>query len=72
MIRVATHKTPDGFHIKIGRRSYHVRTSDEADAFMAGVKIAHAQLAAQIEPLLKLSDKPLHCTSVKGADDAAS
>jgi hypothetical protein len=42
--------------IKIGRSQTHLKTSGEAEAFMAGVKIAHAALANKIGPLLAIKD----------------
>jgi predicted alpha/beta-hydrolase family hydrolase len=45
----------DGAHvIKIGMTTTVLKTSGEADAFLAGVKVAHLQLAAQITPLLNV------------------
>jgi uncharacterized cupin superfamily protein len=47
----------DGSHtIKIGRAAYVLRTRGEADAFLAGVKIAHVNLTAKILPILQVKD----------------
>lgn len=43
--------------IRIGRgRATVLKTSGKADAFIAGAKVAHLQLSAQILPILKITD----------------
>jgi len=42
--------------IKVGRTTTVLKTASEADAFMAGVKTAHIQLANEILPILKIKD----------------
>lgn len=57
MIRLQLEHLPNGsVSIKIGRKVTILRTSGEADAFIAGFKAAHLELAAQIEPILKIKD----------------
>ena len=49
---------PNGsIRIKIGRRVTVLKTSDEAQAFIAGYKIAQMQIARKIAGLLKVTDK---------------
>ncbi len=57
MIRVEKRDRSDGsIAIKIGRTTTELRTAKEADAFIAGVKIAHLNLAREIMPLLEIKD----------------
>jgi hypothetical protein len=57
VITVTTcHRRDGSIAIKIGRKTTVLRTGAEAQAFMAGVKIAHLALAAQIGPLLSVKD----------------
>lgn len=43
--------------IKLGRsKAVVLQTAGEADAFLAGVKLAHIELTNKIAPILKLKD----------------
>lgn len=60
MISLALKHHGDGsLTVKIGRKSTHLRTNGEAQAFMAGVKAAHIEIAARIAPLLEIKDSAL-------------
>ena len=43
--------------IKIGRRSTLIQTNAEAEAFIAGYKIAQVEIGHRIADLLKVKDK---------------
>lgn len=57
MIRLSIEYPSSGVvKIKIGRKTTILKTHGEADAFIAGFKAAHLELAAQIDPILKIKD----------------
>lgn len=57
MIRYSMTTRPDGsVAIKIGRNVTTLGTSREADAFVAGFKVAHLKLSEAIAPFLEIAD----------------
>lgn len=57
MIRLAlTHHGDGSLTVKIGRRATRLRTHGEAEAFMAGFKAAHLEIASRIAPILEVKD----------------
>jgi hypothetical protein len=57
MIQVTRKDRQDGsIVLKVGRKNTVLSTHGEADAFMAGVRIAHARLVVEINEILTVKD----------------